>query len=71
MRPHVRQSVRDLSKQFVNRFQAVCQNLVDAVFNRAAVSEIGNPDFRSGLPDALDAAFALLKPSRVPRKDVD
>src|SRR5688572_25561226 len=45
---------------------------MDAVFNRLTISEIRDPDFASDLSDALDATFALLEASRIPRQvDVD
>ena len=52
--------------------KTVCQHLVDPILDRVTVAEIGDPDFATRLPDALDTAFALLKPSRVPGKvDID
>jgi hypothetical protein len=60
------------TEQPMNRLQTVCQHLVDAVLYGITVSEIRDPDFGARLPDALDAAFALLKTGRVPGKvDVD
>ena len=42
------------------------------ILYRVTVSEISNPYFASCLTDTLDTSFALLKPSRIPRKiDVD
>src|SRR5580692_4556037 len=41
---------------------------MNSILDRASVAEIGDPYFAASLPNALDAAFALLKPSWVPGK---
>ena len=56
----------------MNCFETIRQHLVDPVLDEVAVSEIGDPDLGARLADTLDAAFALLKTSRVPGKvDID
>ena len=72
MNPYILKRVWDLAEKPMNRFETVGQHLVDAILDGVAVSEIGDPYFGARLADALDAAFALLKPSRIPRKvDID
>ena len=68
VRPHILKRVGNLAEQPMNRLQTARRHLVDAVLDGVAVSEIGDPDFGTDLPDALDAAFPLLKPSWVPGK---
>lgn len=39
---------------------------MNPVFHRIPVTQIGDPDFGTGLADTLNAALALFQPSRIP-----
>jgi hypothetical protein len=52
--PDIFQGVRYLAKELMDGFQPVGQHLMDPVFHRVAVAQIGNPDFATGLANALD-----------------
>jgi hypothetical protein len=66
--PDILEGVGDLTEEFMDRFEAIGKNLVNSIFDRVAVAEIGYPDFNPGLADSLDTSLSLLQPSRVPRK---
>ena len=70
--PHIFQCVRDLAEELMDGFQPVGQHLMHSVFHGVAVTQIGDPDFATGLADALDTALPLLQARRVPRQvDID
>ncbi len=72
LHPYVFKRIWNLAEQTVNRFETICQNLVNAILDGVTVAKISDPDFTAGLPNPLDTALTLLEPSRVPGKvDID
>jgi hypothetical protein len=70
--PHILERVGNLAEYPVDGFKSLGEDAVNFVFHRIAVAQVGDPHFRAGLSDALDAALALFEARGVPWKvDVD
>lgn len=64
--PDIFQRIRDLTEQAVNVGEARRQQLMDAVFDGAAIPQVVDVHGRVDLTDTLDAPFALLQSGGVP-----